>query len=164
MRGAGANIPMMQRRMTSAEETRALGAALGRAARAGDVLWLHGELGAGKTELTKGLAEGLHCASPVSSPSFALIHEYAGGRLPLYHADLYRLEGAAAVELGLEDYLEGEGVTAVEWGERLPPSFFADGLDLTLQSGTDEDERTVALAARGPAGQTWAQRVFPEGV
>jgi tRNA threonylcarbamoyladenosine biosynthesis protein TsaE len=149
----------MQVRTESAAETRGLGVALARAARAGDVLWLHGELGAGKTELTKGLAEGLACTAPVSSPSFALIHEYGGGRLPLYHADLYRLEGGAAVDLGLEEYLEGAGVTAVEWGERLPETFFNDGLDLTL-SDDGEDARIAMLEPRGPAGAGWLARAF----
>jgi tRNA threonylcarbamoyladenosine biosynthesis protein TsaE len=161
-RGASANSIAMQRRLVSAEATRALGEALGRSARAGDVLWLHGELGAGKTELTKGVAVGMDCISPVSSPSFALIHEYTGGALPLYHADLYRLEGAVAAELGLEEYLEGEGVTVVEWGERLAASFFTDGIDLILQHADAEDERYVTLTARGPAGEAWLQQTFPE--
>jgi tRNA threonylcarbamoyladenosine biosynthesis protein TsaE len=145
---------------TSTEETRALGEALARAAGPGDVLWLHGELGAGKTQLTKGLATGLGCTAPVSSPSFALIHEYGGGRLPLYHADLYRLEGAGAVELGLGEYLEGAGLTAVEWGERLPEAFFRDGLELTLALGDADDERVLTLTPRGPAGAAWLTRAF----
>lgn len=141
----------------NADETRRLGAALARAARTGDVLWLHGELGAGKTELTKGVSEGLRAADPVSSPSFALLHEYRGGRLPLYHADLYRLDAGAALDLGLEEYIEGDGLTVIEWGERLPAGVFRDGVDLTLVA-TDEETRTVTLTPRGPAGEAWLGR------
>jgi tRNA threonylcarbamoyladenosine biosynthesis protein TsaE len=145
----------------NAEETRGLGAALARAARAGDVLWLHGELGAGKTELTKGVATGLGAADPVSSPSFALLHEYLGGRLPLYHADLYRLDAGAALDLGLEEYIEGDGLTVIEWGERLPAGTFRDGLDLILDA-TDEDTRQITLTPRGPTGEAWlAQSQIP---
>lgn len=148
----------MERLVHSAAQTREIGRALGDTARPGDVLWLHGELGAGKTELTKGVAAGLAGADPVSSPSFALIHEYRGGRLPLYHVDLYRLESAAAMDLGLEDYLEDTGVTVVEWGERLPRAFFEDGLDLTLEPAGDEDARRLTFCPRGPAGAAWLAR------
>lgn len=139
-----------------------MGEALGRVARVGDVLWLHGALGAGKTEMTKGVAVGLGSGDPVSSPSFALIHEYRGGRLPLFHADLYRLETTAALDLGLEDYLEDEGVTVVEWGERLPDDFFPDGLDMELAALDDEDARRIILLPRGPAGEAWLGRWMDE--
>lgn len=143
----------------TAEDTRNLGAALGRSARPGDVLWLHGELGAGKTEMTKGVAAGLACREPVSSPSFALIHEYLTCRLPLYHIDLYRLEGRAVLDLGLEDYLESEGVTVIEWGERLPEGYFPEGVDVTLHFVDESDARQVTLTARGPAGERWLARL-----
>jgi len=160
----GKYLHLMQLITENAEETRAIGEALGRAARPGDVLWLHGALGAGKTEMTKGVAAGLGSGDPVSSPSFALIHEYLGGRLPLYHADLYRLENAAALDLGLEDYLEDEGVTVVEWGERLPADFFPDGLDVELIAlDDDENARRITLHPRGPAGEAWVNRVKGEG-
>jgi len=150
----------MQRIMKNAEDTRAIGASLGRTARAGDVLWLHGELGAGKTELTKGIAEGLGCADPVSSPSFALIHEYHGGRLTLFHIDLYRLDAPAAMDLGLEEYVEDDGLTVLEWGERLPAYYFPDGLDLSLTDPEENDTRHLTLHPRGPAGQSWWERAF----
>jgi tRNA threonylcarbamoyladenosine biosynthesis protein TsaE len=152
----------MVRQTTSAEETRAVGAALGRAALPGDVLWLHGDLGAGKTEMTKGVAEGLHCADPVSSPSFALIHEYHACRLPLYHVDLYRLDPPAALDLGLEDYLEGDGVAVVEWGERLPDAFFPDGVAVEIAFVGEGDVRTLTLHPRGPAGLAWLARAGME--
>ena len=151
----------MLRIVESAEETRALGAALGRTATPGDVLWLHGELGAGKTEMTKGIAAGLGATAPVSSPSFALIHEYPGGRLPLFHIDLYRLDTASALDLGLEDYLEDEGVTVIEWGERLPPDFFPDGIDITLEFIDTGDARRIMLQPRGAMGAAWLKRIEP---
>ena len=153
----------MQCLLETADETRAIGAALGRTARAGDILWLHGELGAGKTEMTKGIAAGLGTADPVSSPSFALIHEYRGGGLPLFHIDLYRLESDAALDLGLEDYLEGEGVTVVEWGERLPPSYFPDGLDIELVYLDEGEGRHLTARPRGAAGEAWLGRLKSEG-
>lgn len=92
----------------------------------GEIFALHGPLGAGKTQLVKGLARGLGFSGDVTSPTFTLVHEYFGGRLPVYHLDLYRLENSrAATAIGVEDYLPGDGVTLVEWPERiadlLPP-------------------------------------------
>lgn len=144
--------------VNSAQETRTIGDSLAQVAMAGDVLWLHGDLGAGKTEMTKGVATGLQAADPVSSPSFALIHEYRGGRLPLYHIDLYRLDTGPAQELGLEDYLEGNGLTVIEWGERLPINYFPDGIDVTLSYCGENDQRTITISARGVAGNAWWQR------
>src|SRR6267143_4953591 len=102
------------------ERMRSLGEALGRAARAGDRFLLEGPFGAGKTTFVQGLAEGLDVPTLVSSPSFVIENQYRG-RLMLYHVDLYRLENVEA-ELweSLEEHLYGDGVTAVEWAERLP--------------------------------------------
>ncbi|MCL5097415.1 MAG: tRNA (adenosine(37)-N6)-threonylcarbamoyltransferase complex ATPase subunit type 1 TsaE [Candidatus Omnitrophica bacterium] len=104
----------------SADETMEIGAAWGREARAGWLIGLSGELGAGKTQLVKGLARGLGVTSGVYSPSFALVNEYQGGRLPLFHLDLYRLETPAQMlAAGLEeDLFHPAGVTVVEWIER----------------------------------------------
>lgn len=89
--------------------------------RAGDVLALVGDLGAGKTHLTKGLVSGLECEAAVSSPTFSLVHEYLGGRLPVYHFDFYRLDSAAELRgIGWEDYLEADGVCVVEWADKFP--------------------------------------------
>lgn len=102
-------------------ETLALGRAEGARCLAGDVVALCGELGAGKTQFVKGLAAGLGVASEVTSPTFTLIHEYTGGRLPVYHFDFYRLDSAAeAVALGLDEYLEGAGVSVIEWADKFP--------------------------------------------
>ncbi len=104
----------------SPAETEALGEQLGRAASSGQVIGLSGDLGAGKTQFVKGLARGLGISARVQSPTFALINCYTGGRLPLFHLDLYRLETAEQVlGAGLEQYLQPEGVTVIEWAERL---------------------------------------------
>jgi tRNA threonylcarbamoyladenosine biosynthesis protein TsaE len=89
--------------------------------KAGDVIALNGDLGAGKTHFVKGLAAGLGAASAVTSPTFTLIHEYLGGRLPLFHFDLYRLDTADdLLRIGLDDYLDAGGVLAIEWAEKFP--------------------------------------------
>jgi tRNA threonylcarbamoyladenosine biosynthesis protein TsaE len=106
---------------TSPEQTQALGEQWGKTAMPGLVIGLTGDLGAGKTELVKGIARGLGATSPVRSPTFALVHEYTGGRLPLFHLDLYRLESPAQIlGAGLEEYFHAPpGVTVIEWVERL---------------------------------------------
>ena len=104
----------------SEEETAALAAALSHRVKPGDVLLLSGTLGAGKTAFVRGLAEGLGIdAREVSSPTFTLVHEYRGGRLTLYHADLYRLDRTATADLGLEELGVADGVLAIEWPDRL---------------------------------------------
>ena len=103
----------------SPAETEALGAGWGCAAQRGLVIALSGDLGAGKTQLVKGLARGLGVTTRVHSPTFTLVNEYDGGRLPLFHLDLYRLETAAQIhEAGLDEYLQPEGVAVIEWAER----------------------------------------------
>ena len=104
----------------SPAETESLGEEWGRAAQRGLVIALSGDLGAGKTQLVKGLARGLGIAARVHSPTFTLVNEYGGGRLRLFHLDLYRLETPAQIlSAGLEDYLQPDGVTVIEWAERL---------------------------------------------
>ena len=88
---------------------------------AGSVLALKGELGSGKTLFTKGLGAGLGISMPVSSPTFTIVHEYQGGRLPVYHLDFFRLENlASAARLGLDDYFFDDGVSVIEWADRFP--------------------------------------------
>ena len=104
----------------SEDETAAIARALAADLGAGDVLLLSGNLGAGKTAFVRGLAEGLGIApDEVSSPTFTLVHEYRGGRLTLYHVDLYRLDRTAAEDLGLEEMGVADGVLAIEWPDRL---------------------------------------------
>jgi tRNA threonylcarbamoyladenosine biosynthesis protein TsaE len=103
----------------SEEETMAAGAALAQRLSAGDVLLLHGELGAGKTAFVRGVAQGLGArVDDVSSPTFTLIQEYESGRLTLYHVDLYRLASAEVDDLGLEELVESGGIVAIEWPDR----------------------------------------------
>jgi len=103
----------------SPAETEALGETWGRSAQAGQVIGLSGDLGAGKTQFVKGFARGLGIMTRVQSPTFALVNEYSGGRLPLYHLDLYRLETSAQISsAGLDEYLSPDGVTIIEWAER----------------------------------------------
>ena len=104
----------------SPAETEALGETWGRDAQGGQVFALSGDLGAGKTALVRGLARGLGCPGRVHSPTFTLVNEYPGGRLPLFHLDLYRLETAAALaSAGLEEFFRADAVTVIEWAERL---------------------------------------------
>jgi tRNA threonylcarbamoyladenosine biosynthesis protein TsaE len=109
------------RQSRSEDETAAVGRELARSLAAGDVVLLHGDLGAGKTALVRGLAEGLGVpADDVSSPTFTLVQEYRGGRLPLFHVDLYRLNDPREIDdLGLDEIAE-DGVLAIEWAERHP--------------------------------------------
>ena len=134
---------------TSAAETHALGKALGEACIGREVVALVGPLGAGKTCLVRGMAEGLGVPTHlVASPTFVLIHEYAG-RLALCHADLYRLEERDAVNgLGLEEYTETPGVTVIEWADKAPGVLPRDHLWITLDH-LGGDRRRVALHPRG---------------
>lgn len=118
--------------LRSPKHTHRLGRCLGTLLQGGEVLALFGELGAGKTSLVKGIADGL-LAEPtdVSSPTFTLIHEYRG-RLPLVHSDLYRLTAAQLEDTGLNDYLDGHTVTAIEWADRWGDGLPSDRLDVHL--------------------------------
>ena len=108
--------------MTNApEETEALGEKLGKLLRPGTVLAYLGDLGAGKTAFTRGLARGLGCRDTVTSPTYTIVNEYLGGRLPLFHFDMYRLTSSDDLwDIGWEDYLDRQGVCAVEWSENVP--------------------------------------------
>ena len=109
-----------RRRAVSVEATERLGRALAPALRTGDVVSLSGDLGAGKTQLVKGLARGLGITARVHSPTFTLVNEYGGGRRRLFHLDLYRLETRGQiVSAGLEEFLQPDGVAVIEWAERL---------------------------------------------
>lgn len=110
----------MQKTSRSDEDTAALARDLASRLKPGDVVLLSGNLGAGKTAFVRGLAEGLGIdPTDVSSPTFTIVHEYRGGRLTLYHVDLYRLERAATGDLGLEEMGVADGVLAIEWPDRL---------------------------------------------
>jgi tRNA threonylcarbamoyladenosine biosynthesis protein TsaE len=104
----------------SVEATQAFGESLAEGLTGGEIFALHGVIGAGKTQLVKGLARGLGYQGDVTSPTFTIVHEYRGGRLPIYHLDLYRLKSEAeGIDIGLEEYLPSDGVTIIEWPDRL---------------------------------------------
>jgi len=129
--------------------TREIGARLAQAAAAGDLVCLRGELGAGKTQLAKGFGAGLGVTDTISSPSFVLMAEYAG-RLPLFHVDLYRLADAAdALAGGLLDERQADGVTIVEWPERMGAILPAARLDVTID-GSGDEPRTITFQAGEP--------------
>jgi tRNA threonylcarbamoyladenosine biosynthesis protein TsaE len=122
----------------SEAETRAIAAALAPTLTPGAVVLLSGDLGAGKTAFVRGLAEGLGLdPDEVTSPTFTLVHEYRGGRLPLIHVDLYRLDRAELDEVGLDQDLAANGVTAVEWSERLLRSIVDSIAVRIIDSGGD---------------------------
>jgi tRNA threonylcarbamoyladenosine biosynthesis protein TsaE len=128
----------------SEEETAAAGARLGASLNAGDVVLLYGDLGAGKTAFTRGLARGLGAAADdVTSPTFTLVQEYPG-RVTLYHVDLYRLDEPEVDELGLEELILGDGVVAIEWAERWRerPN---DVIEVRLQHA-GEDQRRITIS------------------
>ncbi len=107
----------------SPAETEAIGRQFAKELNVGSILALEGELGSGKTQFTKGLVAGLESSAPVTSPTFTIIHEYPGGRLPVYHFDFFRLENRESVaQLGLDDYFFGDGISVIEWADRFPES------------------------------------------
>ena len=104
----------------SPQQTEAIGAALGKLLRPGTIIAFEGDLGAGKTAFTRGLARGLGCREQVTSPTYTIVNEYLGGRLPLFHFDMYRLRCADDLwDIGWDDYLDRGGVCAVEWSENV---------------------------------------------
>ncbi|MGE5560501.1 MAG: tRNA (adenosine(37)-N6)-threonylcarbamoyltransferase complex ATPase subunit type 1 TsaE [Chloroflexota bacterium] len=129
--------------------TNSIGQALGAALSAGDVVCLHGGLGAGKTHLAQGIASGAGVAEPVTSPTFTLVNEYAG-RLPLAHFDFYRLEQASELDdIGFDEYLDGSRAVIIEWAGRFPARLPAQRLDIRIDIG-GEQRRILHLT--GSAG------------
>lgn len=134
----------------SAEQTIAAGHNHGREARRGDVFALTGDLGAGKTQFVKGFVAGVESDADVTSPTFVLVHEYGGGRLPVYHFDFYRVENREAVlRLGFDDYVFGEGVSLIEWADRYPDLMPASAKWLSFEI-TGDDRRVITESRRRP--------------
>ena len=126
----------------SAAETRALGEKLASRLKTGDVVVLEGELGAGKSELARGIARGLGVTETVTSPSFTILNVYESGRCPLYHFDWYRLESEEELyELGMDEYLGGDGIAVVEWAERCPDAVPENVLRIRLEVTGGESRR-----------------------
>jgi len=133
----------------SVEQTQRFGARLGSLVGAGDVIALQGELGSGKTNFVKGLARGLAIHGTVHSPTFILANEYRGGRLPLFHVDAYRVGDAAeALGFGLDDYFNDDGVTVIEWAERIRAALPTEHLWIGFRHISDT-KRGILMQAHG---------------
>lgn len=144
------------------EETRALGMRLARLLLPGDFIALMGELGSGKTRFVQGVAAGLQVKPdrPVTSPTYSILHIHSG-RLPLYHFDLYRLTGGGDVEeLGFGEYFYGDGVSLVEWADRLQAEMPAERLTITF-SHTGDDERRIDFAPSGSRYEKLVMKLLP---
>ena len=128
----------------SPQETENVGAALGKILKAGTILAYRGDLGAGKTAFTRGLARGLGYADPVTSPTYTIVNEYLGGRLPLFHFDMYRLASSDDLwDIGWEDYLERGGICAVEWSENVEDAM-ENAVYVTIHK-TGEETRRIEI-------------------
>jgi len=134
--------------LADAEASRALGRAIAAAAVERLVVALNGELGAGKTTVAQGVGEGLGCAGPITSPTFQLLFLHEDGRLPLYHADLYRLREGELPDVGLDELLGVRGVSLVEWAERFPEVLPPDHLEVALSY--EDQGRSARITAHGP--------------
>ena len=122
-------------------ETEAVGAALARALHPGAVIAYRGDLGAGKTAFTRGLARGLGCSEQVTSPTYTIVNENLSGKMPRFHFDMYRLGSADDLwDIGWDDYLDRMGVCAVEWSENVDEAM-EDGIFVTIEKLSDEDRR-----------------------
>lgn len=130
----------------SADETQALGARLAARLQPGDVLAYYGDLGAGKTALTRGIAQGLGVQDCVTSPTYTIVNEYLSGRLPLFHFDMYRLSSSEELfDIGWEDYLARGGVCAVEWSENVDDAL-QDAVRVSIEKDPDEpDTRHITI-------------------
>ncbi len=131
----------MQFLSNSPAETEAIGAALGKIITPGTVIAYRGDLGAGKTAFTRGLARGLGCTELVTSPTYTIVNEYLGGRMPLFHFDMYRLRSSDDLwDIGWEDYLERGGVCAVEWSENVEDAL-ENPIMITIEKLGEESRR-----------------------
>ena len=136
----------------SPEETEKIGAAVGKIIPAGTVLAYRGDLGAGKTAFTRGLARGLGFKEAVTSPTYTIVNEYLGGRLPLFHFDMYRLSSADDLfDIGWEDYLDRGGVCAVEWSENVREALPPDAVTVTIARCPENDGwRSITIEGGEP--------------
>lgn len=141
----------------SAEDTRELAAQLASVARAGDVVLLSGELGAGKTTFTQGFGAGLGVEDAITSPTFTLVQVYPG-RLKVVHVDVYRLDLLQEIiDLGLPELLDDGAVALIEWGEAAEPALAAEFLRIRIQFGEGDDDRVMTIE---PVGRSWLDRAL----
>ncbi|MDR1473894.1 MAG: tRNA (adenosine(37)-N6)-threonylcarbamoyltransferase complex ATPase subunit type 1 TsaE [Lactobacillales bacterium] len=147
----------MKKILKDIKETERLAKKIGKIALPQDILILTGDLGAGKTTFTKGIAQGLGIKQMIKSPTYTIMREYRDGRIPLFHMDLYRVE-MDADELGLEEYFASNGLSVVEWGKmlaELPESY----IEIILKKGAKESQRIVDFQAFGLRGKKFYQRI-----
>ncbi|WP_163652065.1 tRNA (adenosine(37)-N6)-threonylcarbamoyltransferase complex ATPase subunit type 1 TsaE [Listeria sp. PSOL-1] len=148
-----------EQQVKSAEETHRIAKKLGEHLHAGDVILLEGNLGAGKTTFTKGIAEGLAITELIKSPTFTIIREYKSGRLLLYHMDVYRLEEGGAFDLGFEEYFEGMGVCVVEWAQFIAEVLPDEFLKITINH-VEGDARDLVVETVGARYEQLGMEVF----
>lgn len=153
----------MKIQVPTTEDMIAWGKVIGAAAQPGDCVALCGDLGAGKTHFTKGIALGLGMHEEIASPTFNIVYEYETGRIPLYHFDLYRLERQDELDdIAYWELLEGEGVSVLEWGDKFPEAMPADYLKITFEI-LEEDARELEVEAFGPRGEALASALASQG-
>ena len=139
----------MEIRLSNLEETKQFGIVLGKLLKSGDILCLNGDLGAGKTTLTKSIGLGLDVDDYITSPTFTLINEYEG-RIPLYHFDVYRLENAHELDdLGFDDYFYGYGVSIIEWAEKIENTLPKERTVINIKRGNNDKERILEIKGFG---------------
>ncbi len=142
----------------SETQTEAIGRSIGAVIQAGDALFLHGEMGAGKTCLTRGIALGAECEVSARSPTFIILAEYPG-RVRIFHCDLYRITGASEVyELALDETLD-RGALVVEWPENADGELPEDGLEIRFASGSSAEHRELSMSASGPRSEELLCRI-----
>jgi tRNA threonylcarbamoyladenosine biosynthesis protein TsaE len=147
---------MIAARTKSVDDTRALAAEVAALARPGDLILLAGDLGAGKTSFVQGFGRALGVEEPITSPTFVIVRSYEGA-FPVIHIDVYRLDHLQElVDLGVGELLDQGGVTLVEWGDVVAPTLPADFLEVRIELGEGEEERTILLRSVGPS---WPPRV-----
>ena len=140
----------MQRYSTSEGETEAIGRDLAARLAPGAVVAFTGDLGAGKTAFVRGMAQGLGISQRVTSPTFTIVNEYEGGRLPLFHFDMYRLRDAEDLfDIGWEDFLARGGICAVEWSENIRPALDEETIYVDIRRGEGENDRILTLHGPG---------------
>lgn len=135
------------------------GEKIGRMLHSGDVLVLTGELGTGKTTLTKGIAKGLDISQMIKSPTYTIVREYIRGRLPLFHMDVYRLSSGEGEGIGLDEYFDRDGVVVMEWGTNLLDELPEDYVEILLTYEKNQGGRLMALAGVGNHGKEMAEQL-----
>ncbi|MBC8589139.1 tRNA (adenosine(37)-N6)-threonylcarbamoyltransferase complex ATPase subunit type 1 TsaE [Paratissierella segnis] len=139
----------MEIKLSNLEETEEFGIKLGSLLKGGDIICLNGDLGAGKTTLTKSIGRGLGVDEYITSPTFALINEYKG-KFPVYHFDVYRLENAHELyDLGFDEYFYGKGVCIIEWADKIEKMIPDIRIVIDIEKGNDDNERILHISGNG---------------